>query len=117
MANWFSLNRLKLFGSAPETPDDAAAIAETAEHTIEERLLNVKNKIARGGYRSLTETELTELHNDICKILEFVEHALSIIETSRRVEPIDVSLRRLRYVRGRVNTILQEQKTISENAA
>jgi hypothetical protein len=98
-------------------PEDAAAISETAEHTIEERLLNVKNKIARGGYRSLTKPELTELRNDISKILEFVEHALSLIETSGHIESIDVSLRRLRYVRGRVNTILQEQQTISANAA
>jgi hypothetical protein len=113
MINWGRLTRLTLFGRKPTNPDDGADAAESAEWTIEERLTNIKTKIARGGFRTLSRSEISELHDDICKILEFVERVLSIIETSKRIEAVDASIKRLKLIRTRVNKIREDQNIIA----
>ncbi|HEY7299907.1 MAG TPA: hypothetical protein VH684_18525 [Xanthobacteraceae bacterium] len=72
MLNFFG----SLFGVNAQSPNEAAEFAEAASVSIEERMRRVKQALERGGYKRLASDTLRQLHEDLNKILEFVEEAM-----------------------------------------
>jgi hypothetical protein len=106
-----------LFGMNAQSPKEAAEIAETASVSIEERMRRVKQALERGGYKRLPSDTLHRLHEDLNKILAFVEEAIEILAKAPKLDGLDASLRQLRNVKTRVNTELKKRLTDLEKAA
>ena len=66
--------RAMVSGQADPTPE-----VEEAERTIEQRMASVRDRVAKGGYKRLPQDELEQLADDIAKILDFVEEALTTL--------------------------------------
>ena len=105
---WFDFGRL--FGREIKDPGEAAEAAEQAEASIERRLARVAEQLKKGGYKKLADDELRLIREDIEKILEFVDHAITIIEYRREMDPSESLRRRIRYVKTRITKILDERK-------
>jgi hypothetical protein len=98
-----------LFGMKPQSPEEAVKIAKVASVRIEERMANVKAALEKGGYKWLPSDTLQRLHEDINKILEFVEEALTILSKAPKLDGLDATLRQLRNVRTRVDSELRKR--------
>jgi hypothetical protein len=107
MLNWIRA----LFERPVETPAEKAAFAgevEKAELSIEQRMSRIQDRISKGGYRNISDDDKREIIEDLDLIIEFVDHALTILEGPGRIRGIDASLRRLRGIRTRVRNLLNE---------
>jgi hypothetical protein len=105
MISWIG----NLFGMIAQSPKEAAEVAEAGYKTIEERMASVKAALEKGGYKKLDTETLTKLREDIEKILDFVETALNILDNAKKEIGVDISLKRLRNVKARVQTVLHKR--------
>ncbi len=105
---WLDFGRL--FGREIKNPNEAAEAAEEAEASIEQRLARVAERLKKGGYKKLADDELRLIHEDLQKILEFVDHAITIVEYQREMDPSESLRRRFRYVKTRITKILEDRK-------
>jgi hypothetical protein len=101
-----------LFGQEAQTPEEAVDIAEAAELSIEQRMARISERLKTGGYKRLDDNELQEITADIEKILEFIDHAVTIIEGRTELPAAQTLVRRLRHVRTRANNILKKRQQI-----
>ena len=113
MLNWVGL----LFGTSAQSPKEAAEIAEAASVSIEARMRRVKQALQSGGFKRLPSGTLSQLREDLNKILEFVEEAIEILSKAPKLDGLDVSLRRLRNVKTRVHNELEKRLTDLGEAA
>jgi hypothetical protein len=94
-----------------QSPKETAEVAEAASDSIEQRMRRVKQALENGGYRGLTSDTLRQLHEDLDKILAFVDEAITILSKAQKLEGLDASLRRLRNVKTRVETEMRKRLT------
>lgn len=106
----------QLFGRKVKNPEDAANAAEEANISVEQRMARVSDRLKKGGYAKLADDELREIKSDIEKIIEFVDHAVAIIQARTEIDPAGDLARRLRYVKTRVSNILENRKDLPSKA-
>jgi hypothetical protein len=108
---------LNLFNRSARTPEEAVEVAETAERSLEDRLKAIKTKLAAGGYARLSTGEMESFIEDLDKVLTFLESAFQVIENAKLDTVVEVSLRRLRYIRTRIRKLQTEQAQLKSSKA
>ena len=105
-----------LFGINPPTPVEATKVAEVAEKRIEDRLRDISTILEQRKYSRLLDDELKQLTEDIDKVLEFVSHAISIIEIQNNTDSAKRLVTRLKNVRTRANNVLRKRDAVANQA-